>query len=108
MILDAILGPTQSLAPAPSADFWYDGFGGRQTSAGVRVDENTAFNQSVCWAATRLLSGTTGWLPFNLYKRTPNGGANIASTHRVHPLIHDQPNDEMGAVMFSATPLNHH
>ena len=107
MILDAILGPTQSLAPAPSADFWYDGFGGRQTSAGVRVDENTAFNQSVCWAATRLLSGTTGWLPFNLYKRTPNGGANIASTHRVHRLIHDQPNDEMGAMMFRASAMNH-
>lgn len=78
-----------------------------RTAAGVRVDEHTAFNYSVCWAATRLLAGTAGWLPFNLYKKLPGGGADIAKSHRVHRLIHDQPNNDMGAMMFRARGVNH-
>src|SRR4051812_25655519 len=100
------LGAKQSLAPAPWDDYWYNSVG-TQTAAGVRVDEQVAMNYSVCWAATRLLAGTTGWLPFNLYKRLPSGGANIATEHPVHRLIHDQPNTEMGAMMFRSRGVNH-
>jgi HK97 family phage portal protein len=94
------------LAPGPMDDYYYQTIA-RQTTAGVRVDEGTAFTYSVCWAATRLLAGTSGWLPFNLYKRLPNGGAAIDAGHRVHRLIHDQPNSDMGAMMFRACGMNH-
>jgi phage portal protein BeeE len=100
------LGSSQSLAPAPWNDYWY-GPVGTQTAAGVRVDEQVAMNYSVCWAATRLLAGTTGWLPFNLYRRLPSGGSEIAKSHPVHRLIHDQPNGEMGAMMFRSRGVNH-
>lgn len=98
--------PVHSLAPSPSDDFWYEHIA-RQTASGMRVDEHTAFNYSVCWAATRLLAGTSGWLPFNLHKRKPGGGAEIDSKHRVHRLIHDQPNNDMGAMMFRCQGVNH-
>jgi HK97 family phage portal protein len=94
------------LAPGPMDDYYYQTIA-RQTTAGVRVDEGTAFTYSVCWAATRLLAGTSGWLPFNLYKRQPNGGAAVDAGHRVHRLIHDQPNGDMGAMMFRACGMNH-
>jgi HK97 family phage portal protein len=100
------MGSRESLSPAPWNDYWY-GPVGTQTAAGVRVDEQVAMNYSVCWAATRLLAGTTGWLPFNLYKRLPSGGANVATDHPVHRLIHDQPNTEMGAMMFRSRGVNH-
>jgi HK97 family phage portal protein len=99
------MGAKQSLSPAPWDDYWYSSVGS-QTTAGVRVDENVALNYSVCWAATRLLAGTAGWLPLNLYKRLPSGGASIDSPHRVHRLIHDQPNEDMGAMMFRSCGLN--
>jgi HK97 family phage portal protein len=102
------MGSRESLQPAPYDEFWYSTIGGSaQTTSGMRVDEGVALNYSVCWACTRLLAGTAGWLPFNLYKRLPSGGANIASTHRVHRLIHDQPNGDMGAMMFRSRGVNH-
>lgn len=109
MILDAILG--KALATAPINDKYYEPntgyvYGGA-TTAGVRVTESNALNYSVCWAATRLLSGTAGWLPFNLYKRMRGGGANIDFGHRVHRIIHSQPNQDMGAMMFRCRGVNH-
>lgn len=106
MILDAILGRPKALAPNPMDDYWYQPVS-RPTASGVRVDESTAFNYSVCWAATRLLAGTSGWLPFNLHKRKTGGGSEIDQRHRVHRLIHSQPNRDMGAMMFRCRGVNH-
>ena len=101
----------EALALNPSDDRYYEPNTGyvsaRPTLAGVRVDEGTAFNYSVCWAATRLLAGTAGWLPFNLYKKLPSGGAEIDSTHPVHRLIHRRPNKDMGSMMFRGRGVNH-
>lgn len=91
--------------PGPEADFWYRDISPR-TSSGVTVTEHTALNYSVCWAATRLLAGTAGWLPFNLYRWRGSGGADIDFKHRVHRLIHDAPNDDMGSMMFRARGVN--
>ena len=100
------VAPDETLSPSPADDFWYERIAGR-TASGVRVDEGTALNYSVCWAATRLLAGTTGWLPFNLYKRMSGGGANIDSKHPVHRLIHSKPNNDMVSMMFRARGVNH-
>ena len=95
-----------NLSPSPTDNFWYSTVGSK-TAAGVAVNETTAMNYSVCWAATRLLAGTTGWLPLNLYRRFAGGGAEIASAHLVHKLIHDSPNPDMGSMMFRARGVNH-
>ncbi len=92
--------------PGPMDDFWYSEIS-RPTASGVRVDGNNFLNYSVCWAATRLLAGTSGWLPFNLYRSLPGGGAEIAATHPVHRLIHDEPNACMGSMMFRSRGVNH-
>lgn len=95
-----------SLSPAPHDDFWYSD-PGAMTTARVPVNESNALNYSVCWAATRLLAGTSGWLPFNLYKKRDGGGADIDKKHHVHRLIHDQPNPDMGSMMFRGQGVNH-
>lgn len=100
------------LSPGPSDDFWYTtdpgtGYGGSRTASGVYVNESNFLNYSVCWAATRLLAGTAGWLPFNLHKTMTGGGANVDFGHPVHRLIHGRPNRDMVAMMFRAMMVGH-
>lgn len=104
---DGITSPRLSTpaVPSPLDDFWYHPVG-RQTGAGVDVDENSALTYSACWAATRLLAGTGGWLPLNLYRRLPGGGKEIASDHPLHTILHDAPNREMTSMMFRCRGIN--
>lgn len=100
------LGKQESLSPSPTDDFWY-GPVGQATAAGVRVDEAVALTYSACWAATRVLCGTAGMLPFNLHKSRPGGGSDILYDHPVQRLIHDAPNADMSAMMFRTSRVNH-
>jgi phage portal protein BeeE len=96
----------QSLSPAPWDDYWYNPVG-TQTTSGMRVDEQVAMNYSVCWAALACwLEPPAGCRSIST-SGCPGGGANIAPTHRVHRLIHDQPNGDMGAMMFRSRGVNH-
>ena len=46
---------------------------GYQEAAAVSVTEDTAMQVSAVWACVRLLSETVASLPFNVYRKTPNG-----------------------------------
>lgn len=85
----------------PISGFWY-GPVGRAVSSGVHVTDDVAMTYSAVWAATRLLAGTGGWLPFGLYRRLDNGGREIATQDPRHILVHDRPNPEMTAMMYRA------
>lgn len=89
----------------PIHNFWYGDVSPR-TAGGIAVNESTAMTYSVCWAATRLIAGTASWIPLNLYRRLPDGGAEIDTNHRVHSLIHDSPNNDMSSMMWRATGFN--
>lgn len=78
-------------------------WGGAPTLSGVSVDENSAMNYSACWAATRLLCGTIGWLPFNLYREKRGGGKEIAWDHPVHRIIYGAPNTSQSSVLFRSS-----
>ncbi len=95
----------QTLEPGITDSFWYGPVVG-PTASGVSVNESTAFNYSVCWAATRLLAGTMGWLPFNLYRKRRGGGADIASDHPLHRIIHNVPNYDMSSTMWRSSSVN--
>lgn len=88
--------------PGPTDDFWY-GPTAQRTKAGVDVDELTAMNYSVCWAATRLLAGTSAWLPLNLHKTLAAGGSEVLDDERLYSILHDAPNPEMSSMMWRST-----
>ena len=75
----------------------------RQTASKVVVTEDTALTYSAVWAATRLLSGTAGWLPLNLYRRLPAGGQEVARENPKHALMHDRPNTESVAMLVKSS-----
>lgn len=98
--------PSHGIDLSPGADFWFtDVLGWRGTSAAVPVSEQTAMTYSAVWAATRLLCGTGGWLPLDLFKRLPKGGREVVWDDPRETLVHDRPNREMPSMMFRATGI---
>lgn len=80
-------------------------FIGQKTTSGVEVTQESALNYSAVWAATRLLAGTGGHLPFNVYR--PDGrNKEIPYGHRLQTILHDAPNPEMSAMMFRAQGIS--
>lgn len=83
----------------PLSGFWY-GAVSAPTASREPVTEETALTYSAVWAATRLLSGTGGWLPLDLYRRLPAGGREVAMDDPRETMVHDRPNDDMSSMMF--------
>jgi HK97 family phage portal protein len=81
--------------------------GGSESASGVRVNEQSALKYTPFWAATRIISGTVGSLPFKTYETRDDGGKNPIKTHPVYKLLHDRPNDYMDALTFLETRQAH-
>ncbi len=92
--------------PPPWNDWWFMS-AGRQTYAGVSVDENYAKNCSACLAATRIISGSAACLPLNLIREIDPDNKEIQRTHPTHKIIHDRPNDELDTVTYRLTAIDH-
>jgi HK97 family phage portal protein len=69
------------------------------SDAGVVVTADTAMQISVVWSCVRLISETIATLPLSIYERTRDG-KRVASSHPLHFVVHDQPNDEVSASVF--------
>lgn len=91
--------PERRSERGPLDDFWYAPIG-RSTTAGVRVDHNTALNYSAVACATRIISETSAQLPLKIYEYTSNGGRKEASDFSLYSVLHDAPNQEMGSMAF--------
>lgn len=97
--------PKTSLA---NPDEWLiDIFAGPETAAGVRVNEKSALASTAVFGAIRVLAETIGSLPLIVYERLDPRGKRRASDHRLFPILHDQANPEMTAVMFRETLTGH-
>lgn len=111
---------SDSVGYGPLDDFWY-GPVGRTVSSRVNVNENTAMNYSACWAATRVLAGTAGWLPLNLYRytytgdKTKPGLIDRKDGRRIESIVSDDrrdyclskcPNAQMIPMMFKSQGFN--
>jgi HK97 family phage portal protein len=77
------------------------------TTSGVVVSEQTALTFSPFWAGVNLISSTLGSLPLKLYKRTANKGKEEYFDAKTYQLLHDEPNPEMGAMVFRQTLQAH-
>lgn len=93
MSLRSWLGRTIGLT---DAGFWSSYFAVRN-SAQKPVSEDTVMTVSAAWACIRLLRNSTAILPYNVYRKLPNGGAEILTGHPAYSLLHDQPNADTTA-----------
>lgn len=71
---------------------------GAQSHSGERVTVSAALRVSAVWACVRLLAETISTLPLMLYQRSPE--RQVAYTHPLYPILHDNPNADMTAVTF--------
>ncbi len=70
----------------------------RQTVAGVEVSDRTMLTLSAVWACVRLISETIATLPLSMYEKTPTG-RRVATNHKLHMVLHDQPNADTTAAV---------
>ena len=83
---------------------------GKESFAGVDVTSESAMRVSAVNACVRILSGSIGTLPFNLYRRRDvktGKGRDIIREHPVHKILHDRPNQLQSAFSFRETAMSH-
>lgn len=81
-----------------AADEW---FGGLTSSAGVRVNSETALTYSPVWRGVWIISNAVGKLPQYVYQRDDDGeGKHYATKHPAYRLLRRKPNEEMTAFVF--------
>lgn len=72
----------------------------RRTIAGVTVSPETALECSAVLACVRVLAESIASMPFNLYRRLPSGGKEVAEDEHLHEIIAYQPNSWMTSFEF--------
>lgn len=101
----ATSGPLSGIAtPEKWVEEWWTG--GIQNSAGVRVDHETAMMYAPYFAGVRVISEDVGGLPLLMYERLARG-KDRATQHPLYSLLHDAPNDMMGALAFRENLTGH-
>jgi len=109
-MLTALMKQAASLRASPEnpstnlsnpSEWLVDWFGGGQASSGVPVNPETALKYGPVFAAVSLISRMIGSMPLHVFKRLPDGkGKERFPQHPVYRLLHDQPNEEMTAIIF--------
>ena len=66
-----------------------------KASAGVYISPETALSCSAVLCAVRVLAESIAAMPFNVYRRIPGGGKEIAEEHPLQELLAYQPNHWM-------------
>ncbi len=101
----ASAGPLSGIAtPEKWVVDWFTG--DMANSAGVRVDYDTAMMYAPFFAGVRVIAEDLGALPLFLYERMARGKKR-ATGHPLYPLLHDAPNDMMGAMSFKEALQGH-
>jgi HK97 family phage portal protein len=69
--------------------------GNQKTAAGVTISPESSLSCSAVLACVRVLSESIASMPFNLYRRLPGGGKEIAEDQPLQEVLAYQPNDWM-------------
>ena len=72
----------------------------RRTVAGVTISPETALECTAVLACVRVLAESIASLPFNVYRRLPGGGKEIAEEQHLHEVLCYQPNSWMTGFEF--------
>ena len=80
-----------------------EGGGGKNTTAGVSITEDSAMTLSAVFACARAIAEDIAKLPLKLYRTDGKGaGREEARDDDLYHLLHDAPNDEMSSFDFRA------
>jgi HK97 family phage portal protein len=80
---------------------------GPKASSGVHMSERKALTIPAVSTAVRLIGGTVGSMPQDVYRRTEEGGRELALRHWAHPLLHDAPNEYHTAFTWRELLVTH-
>ena len=72
-----------------------DAFQGRETSAGIHINETVALGIPAVYACIRVLTEAIASLPLITYERFENGDKERARNFSLYKLLHDEPNPLM-------------
>src|SRR5699024_4045545 len=77
------------------------------SSSGKSVNEFTEMQMTVVYSCVRILAEAVAGLPLHLYKYTDTGEKEIAISHTLYFLLHDEPNPEMSSFVFREALMTH-
>lgn len=89
--------PAQPLIP-PSALFESMGLG--RSDAGVMINEKQAMRLTTAQACIKIISEDLASTSHEIFQRMPDGSVRLATEHRLWSILHDQPNENMTAMIF--------
>ena len=78
---------------------WGEWAGGGQSNAGVPVNSITAMRHVACMACVSILACDVAKIPFDIYRRLPDGGKEVFKDHPLHRLMR-HPNNWQTAFEF--------
>lgn len=91
-----------------TSGWFYDwAMGGRTTTSGENVSNDSAFQLATVFACIRAISEDVGKLPLKIYKNLKPRGKDPLPEHPIYRLLHDQPNPEMTAMTFRQALTSH-
>ncbi len=91
---------TSTARPSESAGWLEDLLGGGVSTAGRRVNAQSAMTVGAMFAAIRLLSSSIGQLPLAIMRREDDGRRTELRNHRLSILLNDAPNDYLTAIEY--------
>jgi len=83
------------------------GSAGTMTDAGIFVDPEAAKKTSAVFACMRILGGTAGSLPCQVFKRQSDGGRELDMSMPLYNKLHREPNPLMSAFTYWQTVVQH-
>lgn len=79
---------------------------GMVSTAGIRVNEETALRVTAVYACVRVIAETVASLPLPLYRRLERGKEKVTA-HPLYSILHDMPNPEMTSFTFREVLMTH-
>lgn len=102
-IRDAVRGwlfPKEERSRIDDPQFWPQLFGtSYRSQSNIEVTPDTAMKLSAVYACIRVIAEAIASIPLQFYKRS-KGGKEIADTHDLYYLLHDQPNQNQTSFEF--------
>lgn len=89
--------PSQPLLP-PSA--LYETLGLGRSDAGVLVNDQQAMRIATALSCVKVISEDLGTTSHEVLQRMPDGSVRQAESHRLWPILHDEPNPHMSSCVF--------
>lgn len=100
----SIENPNIPISAATIGDLWGDG---AATASGQSVSEQKSLTIPAFWAGVRLLSNDIAALPLGVFRRTEADGREPDRDHRVWPILHIEPNEDVTAFVWVQVSMGH-